>query len=93
MATSTTSTRCYSPSVRAQLQELRRVSSSFNATVLYLNRPRPVAERTFIVERVSRIVGVNFGGHFGGQNVQVSMGQNGWSRVVYNRLNKSIRKS
>ena len=23
------------------------------------------------------VVGVNFGGHFGGQNVQVSMGQNG----------------
>ena len=38
------------------------------------------------------VVGVNFGGHFGGQNVQVSMAKMEWSRVVYNRQNKSVRK-
>ena len=47
-----------------------------------------VAARTFIRMVLSR--GVNFGGHFGGQSVQVCMDQNG---VVYNRLNKSVRKS
>ena len=56
---------------------------------------RPIAARTFIVGMAIittnvLVVGVNFGGHFGGQNVQVSVGQNGMSRVVYNRLNKSL---
>ena len=48
-------------------------------------RVAPTCNSHFSIEQLRRerlssnvlVVGVNFGGHFGGQNVQVSMGQNG----------------
>ena len=38
------------------------------------------------------VVGVNFGGHFGGQNAQVSMGQNGMVTSCVQSAEQSVRK-